>query len=461
MKLFVPSWDPQNAMLMATNSPDTGLHSHPLWVFDTEFMHGSDVGLCSAVLFISGLLCSAGGIGGGGIYVSLLMVAGRLVPHDAVPLSKAIVFFGALASLVLNLRKKLIWYGGGRGTSQALIDYNICRIVVPSALVGTLLGVILNRLTADWVLLALLCAILTFMTGMVSQTAHQQYKEEESSADGEASAHDSAPPSVVPPAQALCTPGARDNLVEKAFGHKQTLLAQDLLIAGTMLTVIVLCGVLRIHTSLCMAELEAGGSTSVRKACEHPVLSVLPNLVQSMASSHALGHYICITLVAPPICVCITVAGFYGRHCVVNEGWTNGQLLKYMTMGVVTGCLSGLVGIGGGLIFSPFFLLMGIDPRIAVATSSTCVIFTSSSTTLQYLFTDRIIMSLAIVYGSVNLVASWLGTSFVHFLQDNFQTRKSYISAIVAAGVFTSLILCLCKLYARLAPSVFTQVLAE
>ena len=50
---------------------------------------------------------------------------------------------------------------------------------------------------------------------------------------------------------------------------------------------------------------------------------------------------------------------------------------------------AGLVGIGGqeikvaglhgarlcagGLIFSPFFLLMGVDPSVAVATSSTCV----------------------------------------------------------------------------------------
>jgi len=107
-------------------------------------------------------------------------------------------------------------------------------------------------------------------------------------------------------------------------------------------------------------------------------------------------------------------------------------------MGVTTGCLAGLVGIGGGLIFSPFFLVLGVDPHVAVATSSTCVIFTSSSTTMQYLFTDRVITSLAAIYGIVNLVASCAGTSFVHFLQDNYNTRKSYITMIVALGVFLS-----------------------
>mmetsp|Transcript_144440 Transcript_144440/g.254699 ORF Transcript_144440/g.254699 Transcript_144440/m.254699 type:complete len:460 (-) Transcript_144440:55-1434(-) len=454
MKLInIPSWNVENAMLMAVDSPV--IHSHPLWVFDTELMICSDVLLCSMVLFISGLLCSAGGIGGGGIYVSLLMVAGRLVPHDAVPLSKAVVFFGALASLVLNLRKKLIWPASSGSTSQALIDYSICRIVVPSALVGTLLGVIFNRLTADWVLIAMLCMILTLMTGMVTQTARQQYKEEEASMSAAASSHDSAPSPAAPPAEALCMPGPHEKawLACSEDGKKTrgALLPQDLWLAGVMLLVIVVCGVLRIHASECMNELDGTQAPAVPRACQHPVMSLFPHLVESMTKSHALGRAIHIALLAMPISVCVIVAGYYSRHCVAHEGWTNVLLAKYMTMGVVTGCLSGLVGIGGGLIFSPFFLLMGVDPRIAVATSSTCVIFTSSSTTLQYLLTDRIIISLAVVYGSVNLLASWLGTSFVHFLQDNFHTRKSYISAIVAAGVFASLVLCTGKLYLRLA----------
>jgi uncharacterized membrane protein YfcA len=79
-------------------------------------------------------------------------------------------------------------------------------------------------------------------------------------------------------------------------------------------------------------------------------------------------------------------------------------------MAVVTGMLAGLVGIGGGLIFAPFLLVAGVEPSRAVATSATCVIFTSSSTTMQYIFIDRIHMALAVFYGVVNVVASYLGT---------------------------------------------------
>merc|ERR1719329_1022606 len=144
----------------------------------------------------------------------------------------------------------------------------------------------------------------------------------------------------------------------------------------------------------------------------------------------------------------------YGRQlcCTTSrseeEGaWPAVDVLKYEGMSVCTGCLAGLVGIGGGLIFSPFFLLMGVEPAVAVATSSTCVIFTSSSTTLQYLLTDRIVMTLAIAYGIVNLAASYLGTSFVHWLQDNYGTRKSYITGIVGVGVAISAGLSLTKLF--------------
>merc|ERR1719181_926278 len=100
-----------------------------------------------------------------------------------------------------------------------------------------------------------------------------------------------------------------------------------------------------------------------------------------------------------------------------QEGWNLTEVFGYSTMALLTGCFAGLVGIGGGLVFSPFMLFMGLRSGVAVATSSTCVLFTSSSTTMQYLLTDRIIMSLAVVYGVVCCAASFMGTALVHHIQ--------------------------------------------
>ena len=37
-------------------------------------------------------------------------------------------------------------------TRESLIDYQVCRVVVPGALVGTYLGVILNSIVPGWAL---------------------------------------------------------------------------------------------------------------------------------------------------------------------------------------------------------------------------------------------------------------------------------------------------------------------
>merc|ERR1719191_17145 len=102
-------------------------------------------------------------------------------------------------------------------------------------------------------------------------------------------------------------------------------------------------------------------------------------------------------------------------------------------------CLLPFRRIGGGLIFSPFFLLMGVDPSVAVATSSTCVVFTSSSTAIQYFLMDRIQVDLALMYGSVNALASLCGTAFVQHIGERWAMKKSYITFIVAFGLAVSI----------------------
>merc|ERR1719272_685563 len=129
----------------------------------------------------------------------------------------------------------------------------------------------------------------------------------------------------------------------------------------------------------------------------------------------------------------------YSRLCILQGGWLPKDVIKYQAMALGTGCLAGLVGIGGGLIFSPFFLLMGVDPAVAVATSSTCVVFTSSSTAIQYFLMDRIQLHLALMYGSVNAFASLCGTAFVQQIGTRWAMKKSYITLIVAFSLAVSI----------------------
>eukprot|EP00405_Crypthecodinium_cohnii_P009584 CAMPEP_0206426578 /NCGR_PEP_ID=MMETSP0324_2-20121206/4446_1 /ASSEMBLY_ACC=CAM_ASM_000836 /TAXON_ID=2866 /ORGANISM="Crypthecodinium cohnii, Strain Seligo" /LENGTH=511 /DNA_ID=CAMNT_0053891529 /DNA_START=157 /DNA_END=1692 /DNA_ORIENTATION=+ len=504
--------------------------AHPFWVFQWELLWHPEVAASCVALFLAAVLCSASGIGGGGIYVAVLMVLGRVSTHNAVPLSKAIVFFGAVASTLLNLRRQLA--EGGDDRHKTNIDFDACRVVVPMALFGTYMGVVLNFHVPEKVIVVTLAVILCGMTVMVVQTAWKQHKEEEdnakgwgpldadveaeteplmrrglvgrpssaplpsapnttaaaaagesgghyaaaSSAGGKAAATTTTSAVSTPPAApAPTTVGERGGESEdipaekgkdycssssKASSHRScgsgafvslpsilkpggnSFSKADVISALLLVCLVVFCGVLRFHVHACRAEQTGHG---VPGSCRHPIMNtIFGGHFEAWVSNHFLSVFLPFLVIAAPVGCCLAMSIYYGRTAR-SSGWRRSKILAYQFTAMCTGLLAGLVGIGGGLIFSPFFLLMGMEPHVAVGTSSTCVLFTSSSTTIQYLFTDRILMSLALVYGVVTLLGSSGGTTLVHALQDTFSTKKSYITWVVAAGVATSAVLSLAK----------------
>ena len=53
------------------------------------------------------------------------------------------------------------------------------------------------------------------------------------------------------------------------------------------------------------------------------------------------------------------------------------ELLPLLPLGILAGLLSGLLGIGGGLIFSPLLLAIGLAPHQALATSTLAIVPTT------------------------------------------------------------------------------------
>jgi len=439
---------------MFTTNPELAtapkMTRHPFPSLDWSDVKWPSSIICGVALFLAGVLCSAGGIGGGGVYVTVLMVAGQLSPHDAVPLSKAVVFCGSLSSLVLNLRKSLLKPADG-GQAKTLIDYNICRLVVPSALFGTLLGVLLNSQIAPWVIVAMLVGILVVMTLMSSKEFYKHYTEE--GAVSTDSSGDS-PPTEARDVYSKYLPQRQTSELDPLMKKMQyasirgTLCKGEGIGAFALLILVICCGALRAHAFACQTVLvsDAAGMLG-RDECQRPIIKTVlgSSLLKWMATGSLSGDLLLSGTVVLPMLLCLTIIVGYSTTLVRREQWQLWQVILYCVMAVSTGCFAGLVGIGGGLVFSPFILWMTGDPAVAVATSSTCVIFTSSSTTFQYLFTDRITMALTLIYGVVNLFASYVGTTIVHKL-DTLPNRKTLISGIVCLGVIASVVLSVYKL---------------
>lgn len=61
------------------------------------------------------------------------------------------------------------------------------------------------------------------------------------------------------------------------------------------------------------------------------------------------------------------------------------SLLPLLPLGALAGVLSGFLGIGGGLIFSPLLLLVGLSPHQALATSTLAIVPTTLGGTWSHL----------------------------------------------------------------------------
>ena len=78
------------------------------------------------------------GIGGGGIIVSLLMVFYKLDTKAAIAVSGFTILIGSIARYFITINKR------HPHKDATVIDYAISNILLPTVLIGSLVGVFLN-----------------------------------------------------------------------------------------------------------------------------------------------------------------------------------------------------------------------------------------------------------------------------------------------------------------------------
>jgi uncharacterized membrane protein YfcA len=64
--------------------------------------------------------------------------------------------------------------------------------------------------------------------------------------------------------------------------------------------------------------------------------------------------------------------------------WIKRRTVIFPTLCTMAGVCAGLLGIGGGMVKGPIMLEMGVLPPVQSATANFMILFTSSSTTLQF-----------------------------------------------------------------------------
>jgi uncharacterized membrane protein YfcA len=79
--------------------------------------------------------------------------------------------------------------------------------------------------------------------------------------------------------------------------------------------------------------------------------------------------------------------------------FSGGTLVKLMLAALVGGWVSGALGLGGGSIFNPILLSMGVSPKVSSSTGMYMILYSTAASTTVY-----------IIYGLLDIkFACWIG----------------------------------------------------
>jgi Sulfite exporter TauE/SafE len=117
-------------------------------------------------------LGSSAGIGGGGLVVPCYIIAIGLSPKQAFPIGSVTVVGGALAALMLNLRRRHPL------ADRPIIDWDLILVMEPLVLMGAIFGSILHRVVPEKILSVLLVLLLSTVAHTTLRKARRMFDAE-------------------------------------------------------------------------------------------------------------------------------------------------------------------------------------------------------------------------------------------------------------------------------------------
>ncbi|KYR00255.1 hypothetical protein DLAC_03418 [Tieghemostelium lacteum] len=404
-------YDLNSQWICSGGSPtdDDGLCVHKT-LFHNEFTGLDMVGFI--LLFIGCALSSGGGVGGGGIYIPVLILVSKWDPKSAIPLSNCLVAGCALANLIQNFSRR------HPHTDRHLIDYSVALLIEPLTLAGTIFGVYLHTLFPPLLILLLLVVTLSFTAYKTITKGLDIAKAEKKKLNSEAllNKNQSSVNGAMEPFPTKM-PRSRFYMFYDADWPKICIL----------LVILTICTIFSI--------LKGGNdeySIAGVRLCS-PVYWVL--------------SFIAVPLII--IAWVFTAKYLYkesnlkikeGREIEGEIKYTKKNIVILGFLSIIAGCLASLLGIGGGMIKGPVLLQMGLSPDVTAATSSYMILFTSASSAIQYILVGKLRLDYGVVYYFIGFISCFIGTQTLIWVVNKYK-RRSYIVFLIGAVIAVSTVL--------------------
>ncbi|KAG1693443.1 hypothetical protein DVH05_023526 [Phytophthora capsici] len=438
--------------------------------------------LTTLIAFTCTALGAGGGIGGGGLLVPMYILAG-LNPKHAIPLSKVTIFGSAVAMYVVNFRRK-----HPLNRNRPLIDFGLVGLMEPTTLIGTVFGVMLNHIFPNWLILVLLVTLLSFITYKTVLKGNKiQDKEDRYQLALIKSTLKGGPNGggrgrqwsiyrrfdvEVAARRWLDKTRRRRKARQIRAEDEEDFLSLPALIEHTSSQPLIgKKDSIQFGTfpSDDTKEQQRRRAIERREARVYPfdylwpiLLSWLLILVQSMlrgghGAPSTIGiacnssNYWLLTLL--PLAVPISVSLWMGyRLRLLNrikvcgnypfvEGdihWIKRRVLLFPTTCTVAGVAAGLLGIGGGMVKGPIMLEAGVLPPVQSATASFMILFTASSTTLQFAingqFPGEFQFDYMLWFAFVGFLGGFCGLKCVGYFVKKYK-RESIMVYMLAATI--------------------------
>ena len=335
-------------------------------------------------VFLATVFASAAGIGGGAVLVPLFTLIGDYTEHEAIPLGLATVFGASLFSTFGTF----LWLKHPRVPHRPMIAYDVVQVLLPATLLGTTVGVFLNKLSPNWlimVLLVLLCAIMGFRTLDKARKTYAKESDAYETVPSDSNAYD------LQQSEALLQKDERANMpcaaLEMEIAQESTCCKWSTIFSLVQTWLIVLG----------LALLKGG----------HGANSLLNVTCGSIGYWAVVGLNIPVLAILTMISARSTLAAHRHREEIgyqYAEGdviWDASKAVRLPLLVCVGAITAGMLGVGGGMILGPIFTELGFLPEVSSATSTIMVLFMSSATVAQFIIFGMIDMEYALFFGCV------------------------------------------------------------
>lgn len=398
----------------------------------------------SAVIFLGGVLAAGGGLGGGGIFIPALVLVAGFSPHVAIPVSKITIFGVAIGGLAVNYSKR------HPSADRPLISYDTAMILEPATLLGTVIGVFFNVVFPAWLIVIFLVLLLTYAAKRtLAKGRRLRAKELQRDADsgvagevimGDVKASDSADS-----LEGGTDDGDDHNKEEEEYGGEEEdddaastdADALDAIYARERRSIPwgvvgLLTGTLAVVSVLVFLKGGTDGSSAAGVRCGTFVYWLLVLLVVPFLGvvTHRIGLHLQAQHAEKER------LGY--RYAEGDVRWTRRMVTRFPPVAVLAGVAAGFLGIGGGMVKGPLMIELGMVPSVAAATSSFMIVFTSFSTSFQYVVLGRM-PEFAWWYFLLGLVSAVLGHKGVGYMLRRYR-KQSYVSFLIAGAIVVSVV---------------------